>query len=183
MSEQYPQQQPGSVLEIRPTFFFLAFLLVFFKPYYSINRSPAVQAQWKQNHVPVPPGRYEVTVWVNYLFRPQLGINSVLVDVPPGSSAVVRWRAPLTIFTKGRIGVAGVGPLEGGSQQGQQQAIQPTYSQQPVQQQPVQQQQSASASGGWHPDPTGRHQVRYFDGSAWTEHVGDNGTQSRDPIG
>jgi uncharacterized protein YxjI len=33
----------------------------------------------------------------------------------------------------------------------------------------------------WLPDPTKRHQYRYWDGSAWTEHVADNGVQSTDP--
>jgi uncharacterized RDD family membrane protein YckC len=28
---------------------------------------------------------------------------------------------------------------------------------------------------GWYPDPSGRHQVRYWDGSGWTAHVSDNG--------
>ena len=26
---------------------------------------------------------------------------------------------------------------------------------------------------GWHTDPTGRHETRYFDGLAWTDHVAD----------
>ena len=33
----------------------------------------------------------------------------------------------------------------------------------------------------WLPDPTKRHQYRYWDGSAWTEHVADDGVQSVDP--
>ncbi|WP_421119010.1 DUF2510 domain-containing protein [Aquihabitans daechungensis] len=33
---------------------------------------------------------------------------------------------------------------------------------------------------GWHPDPAGRHQYRWFDGSRWTEHVGDDGVASTD---
>ena len=33
----------------------------------------------------------------------------------------------------------------------------------------------------WYADPTGRHQLRYHDGIAWTEHVSDNGQQSTDP--
>ena len=28
---------------------------------------------------------------------------------------------------------------------------------------------------GWYPDPTGRHQHRYFDGREWTNHVADAG--------
>jgi uncharacterized protein YxjI len=35
---------------------------------------------------------------------------------------------------------------------------------------------------GWYADPYRRHQVRYWDGSAWTEHVGDEGQQGTDPV-
>lgn len=35
---------------------------------------------------------------------------------------------------------------------------------------------------GWYPDPTGRHQHRFYDGTAWTDHVGDSGRQSTDPL-
>ncbi len=34
----------------------------------------------------------------------------------------------------------------------------------------------------WHPDPMGRHQLRYWDGTAWTEHVSNNGVQGSDPL-
>jgi len=33
----------------------------------------------------------------------------------------------------------------------------------------------------WHPDPFGRHQMRYWDGAKWTEHVSNQGKQSVDP--
>ncbi len=35
----------------------------------------------------------------------------------------------------------------------------------------------------WYPDPYGRHEVRYFDGTRWTEHVASHGRQSVDPPG
>ena len=35
--------------------------------------------------------------------------------------------------------------------------------------------------GNWHPDPTGRHELRYWDGSAWTAAVSDAGQQTDDP--
>ena len=34
----------------------------------------------------------------------------------------------------------------------------------------------------WEPDPTGRHQYRWFDGEEWTDQVADDGVQSVDPI-
>jgi uncharacterized protein DUF2510 len=37
-------------------------------------------------------------------------------------------------------------------------------------------------NAGWHPDPLGRHQLRYFDGDAWTPHVVDGSDLSFDPL-
>jgi uncharacterized protein YxjI len=34
----------------------------------------------------------------------------------------------------------------------------------------------------WHPDPMGRHEHRYWDGKAWTDHVSNNGVQGTDPL-
>jgi uncharacterized protein YxjI len=34
----------------------------------------------------------------------------------------------------------------------------------------------------WYPDPMGRHQYRYWDGSAWTDDVANNGVQAKDPL-
>lgn len=37
-------------------------------------------------------------------------------------------------------------------------------------------------AAAWHPDPTGRHELRYWDGSQWTDHVSDQGVQSTNPL-
>ncbi|KRA38194.1 MULTISPECIES: AIM24 family protein [unclassified Nocardioides] len=37
-------------------------------------------------------------------------------------------------------------------------------------------------AAAWHPDPTGRHELRYWDGSQWTDHVSDQGVQSTSPV-
>jgi hypothetical protein len=34
----------------------------------------------------------------------------------------------------------------------------------------------------WHPDPSGRHQFRYWDGEHWTSYVADGAQQATDPI-
>jgi hypothetical protein len=39
----------------------------------------------------------------------------------------------------------------------------------------------SSPTARWSVDPTGRHQCRYWDGAAWTEHVADRGTLAQDP--
>jgi hypothetical protein len=39
----------------------------------------------------------------------------------------------------------------------------------------------AAAPANWYPDPAGRFELRYWNGSAWTEHVSRNGQQSIDP--
>ncbi|HEY2271406.1 MAG TPA: phospholipid scramblase-related protein [Jatrophihabitantaceae bacterium] len=38
-----------------------------------------------------------------------------------------------------------------------------------------------TTQAGWFADPLGRHQLRYFDGSQWTEHVSSNGRTAVDP--
>jgi hypothetical protein len=37
-------------------------------------------------------------------------------------------------------------------------------------------------SGAWVADPSGRHELRFWDGEAWTEHVSDGGTRTVDPV-
>ena len=39
----------------------------------------------------------------------------------------------------------------------------------------------ATAPAAWYPDPSGRFELRYWNGSAWTEHVSRNGQQFTDP--
>ena len=40
----------------------------------------------------------------------------------------------------------------------------------------------SSNPANWFPDPTNRHQMRYWDGANWTEHVSDNGITGVDPL-
>jgi uncharacterized protein YxjI len=34
----------------------------------------------------------------------------------------------------------------------------------------------------WYPDPMGRHELRYWDGKVWTDHVSNQGVASSDPV-
>jgi hypothetical protein len=40
---------------------------------------------------------------------------------------------------------------------------------------------SSQVPPSWQADPTRRHELRYWDGTTWTEHVSDGGQQSTDP--
>ncbi len=40
----------------------------------------------------------------------------------------------------------------------------------------------AQAPQGWHPDPLGRFELRWWDGSTWTDHVAQGGQTSQDPL-
>jgi hypothetical protein len=42
--------------------------------------------------------------------------------------------------------------------------------------------QYVGAPAGWCPDPAGRHEYRYWDGSRWTEHAADAGRRVSDPL-
>jgi hypothetical protein len=35
---------------------------------------------------------------------------------------------------------------------------------------------------GWHPDPSGKHELRFVDGERWTDHVASGGQKGRDPM-
>jgi hypothetical protein len=40
----------------------------------------------------------------------------------------------------------------------------------------------SGSTSGWYPDPSGRHQQRWYDGTAWTGHVADGGARGDDPL-
>ena len=40
----------------------------------------------------------------------------------------------------------------------------------------------AGVPAAWFPDPTGRNEQRYWDGTVWTNHVARGGVQSTDVI-
>lgn len=42
--------------------------------------------------------------------------------------------------------------------------------------------QTDTPAAKWATDPTGRHELRYWDGERWTEHVSDESVTSRDPM-
>lgn len=153
-----------AVIEVTTSFFFLAFLLFFCKTVVALNGRGEPQS-WGTTAIPVPPGRYTVEAWCKYFVAPEMGRNGVVVDAAPGTVTRIRWKAPFTIWGRGAMDVTSVEPLAGGA------AMSAPIS------------AASAAPGGWHPDPSGRHEQRYFDGTQWTEHVTTAGVAGTDPMG
>ena len=40
----------------------------------------------------------------------------------------------------------------------------------------------STTPANWYPDPNKKHELRYWDGNAWTDHVSNNGIQSTDAV-
>ncbi len=40
----------------------------------------------------------------------------------------------------------------------------------------------AVAPADWYPDPHGRHELRYWDGGTWSDHVSNGGVTAKDPV-
>jgi hypothetical protein len=164
------------VIEVETKFFVLAFLLLFFKPKISIDGYEPQERPWGLAGFTVPPGRHRVTVFVPYLFFPRMGESSIDVDVARGHAVRVRWNAPWLVFMAGRIVVLGAGPAPAGAFAGQQ-----GYAGAPAAAvAPPQSAQAAAPPPAWYADPTGTHEMRYFDGTRWSEHVSDGGVVSTD---
>ncbi len=59
----------------------------------------------------------------------------------------------------------------------------PTVPIEPVTSEPEPEPAASDIPAGWHPDPHGRHEMRWWDGSAWTANVSNGGDVTTDPEG
>lgn len=170
--------QPGTLV-IRPKYFFLLFVLGLCRPRASVNGTEVAVAWSGPALVPEPPGRYEVAVWCPYLFLSRMGYSAMVVDVYPGAAVEVVWNAPWFVVLAGSISAHHVLPALMG----------PAHARMPMGA-PMPVTPGAGTAGGvgggggagWHPDPTGRHQLRWWDGQGWTPAVHDGGVHGTDPV-
>jgi hypothetical protein len=107
---------------------------------------------WGQLRVPVAAGRHRLRVSCKCL-RMDVGAATRVFDVSAGRMVVLRYRAPVLIFSPGRLRRVGEQPvrlepeIHGGLPRwGPRQAGTP----------------------GWYADPSDDHQRRWWDGEEWT---------------
>jgi hypothetical protein len=153
-----------SGITVRTKFFPLAFLLYFFKPKMHIDDGYAIEQPWGTHFFPVPPGRHTVRCYVPYLFYRTMGDNSVAVDVAPGQVVDVVWKSPWLVFLKGSFTVTGPRPVTAADT-----AVTLAAP-------------AATMPAGWFPDPHRRHELRYWNGTVWTDDVSDGGATAKDAM-
>jgi hypothetical protein len=172
-----------SGIQLRCKIFPGAFLLYLCKPRFSIDGSPEQICTWGENPIGVPPGRHHLRVWFKYITGPT-NVADLVLDIPPGQPVRVVYKSRWLVFLPGKIAIEGAasgayagaagavgqpvgGPMPGGPMPGEAPAAVPA---------------AAATPAGWNPDPSGRHQHRWWDGTRWTPAVADNGVTSDDPI-
>jgi hypothetical protein len=96
-------QQAGQ-LSVNTRYHWLTFMLSAFAPKATINGHP-VKLAWGQNHLPAPPGRHLIEIWVPYLWS--LGRASMTVDNTHGTPQVY-YAAPVWTWMRGAIGTSEV---------------------------------------------------------------------------
>jgi hypothetical protein len=162
-------QQPQAGLELKaviPTWLVVMSLglLYIFPPKVIVNGSAPINAKWGDNLIPMTPGRHTIAVhYLLYWFIPSCKAQLV-VDIQPGQVAQVQYSPSWLFLLAGKMQQLGSRPMLSQGASG-----------------------AAAAGGGqpagWHPDPAGRHEMRYWTGTGWTDDVSDAGVSTKDPMG
>jgi hypothetical protein len=93
-------------IHLKTSYFWMAFLLAFFKPKVSIDGSQPAPGVWGNNFYAVPPGAHRINVWFNYLFFGKCGKAELVVQVPAGAVLPLAYRAPTWfVFSPGKLAV------------------------------------------------------------------------------
>ena len=120
----------------------------------ALDAGPAFPIRWGVNPMFVPPGRHQIRVSYAYLWFKRCNPAEIVVEVPAGGLVRVVYRARWLVFLKGKLAVEGV----------------------------VAEMAPVPLAASWQPDPSGRFELRYWDGAAWTAHVANGGIVASDPV-
>jgi hypothetical protein len=95
-------QPPATGIQVHTSFFPLSFFLYFCSPTIVIDNQP-FQTKWGSTFFPVPPGQHLVKIFFRYLWIKECGANSVMLTVPPGQVASIKYNMPPFIYAQGSI--------------------------------------------------------------------------------
>jgi hypothetical protein len=162
----------AGAIEVTTSYIFLAFLLAAFKTRVAIDGT-VNELPWGTHTFPVHAGRHRVRISFKYIIPNDAGGNEVDVDVAAGETLRIAYRAPWLVFLKGKITVGG--PPRGGAAAA---ATSPPSAAAAAA--AVTAVKATTPAADWYPDPSGAHELRYWDGTDWTPHVSDQGVTSVD---
>lgn len=94
--------QSWTGISIETGFFPLSFLLYLCTPTIVID-GVATQRPWGVHYFPTSPGPHTVTIFFQYIFMAQCGLNSITVNVHEGQISRIKFEMPPWIFSKGAI--------------------------------------------------------------------------------
>jgi hypothetical protein len=94
-----------AALDIKTSFFPLAFLFSFFKTLVIIDGQDMGPIPWGTHRFPVMPGQHTVKLSARYLFYTNMMANETTVMVGPGQAVGVAYKAPWIVFLRGKITV------------------------------------------------------------------------------
>lgn len=92
-----------SALDIKTSFFPLAFMFTFFKTLIEIDGQDVGPIPWGTHRFPVMPGTHTVRISARYLFYTKMMANQTTITVGPGQAVGVAYKAPWLVFMKGKI--------------------------------------------------------------------------------
>jgi hypothetical protein len=98
-----PQGNEGGAIALTLKYHPVAFLMGLFKPRVEIN-GHQIQGAWNRTVLPVQPGQYHVHVHVPYLIPSRIGVADLNVQVLPGQTVELEYRAPMIAFMAGAMG-------------------------------------------------------------------------------
>ena len=97
----------GGAIRVKTGFRALAFMLNLVKTRLVVDNGPPVMQPWGETVIPVAPGRHSVECWFRWGVYQKAGDSSVNVDVAPGQTVLLEYRAPYFVFSQGQWKVNG----------------------------------------------------------------------------
>lgn len=95
-----PEQQSG--VEVKVSFFWMAFFLFFCKPRIEIDGN-VNEKPWGTHFFPLNPGPHTIKIYFKYIMMPQCGANSIDIVINKNQISHVQYFMPPWMLAKGRI--------------------------------------------------------------------------------